>query len=107
MFGDRSSTTDYFVFGARRNAPYEGVLLCLQPWTYFVQMRRVKKRSSRTFRTAFADMRKVFERRFGSVDFILGDQDTAFEKDFQRFLDELSIGRFHDRTAFKISQVER
>jgi hypothetical protein len=59
------------------------------------------------FRTAFDDMRRVFERRFGAVRYILGDQDTAFEKNFQKSLDRRRIGRFHDETAFKISQVER
>lgn len=41
-----SLPADYFVFGKRKGAPYEGLLLCLNPWSYFVQMRRVRKRDS-------------------------------------------------------------
>jgi len=72
-----------------------------------VQMRTIRRRSANAFKKAFEDMRNVFANRFGDVTFLLGDQDTAFESVFQKFLDELDIRRFHDKTAFKISQVER
>lgn len=38
---------DYFVFGKKKNAPYEGFLLMIQPYTYFIVIRRVKSRSAR------------------------------------------------------------
>lgn len=109
IFASRSRTkhsTDYFVFGKKKSR-YEGILLCIQPWTYFIQVRRIVSRSARAFKNAFEDMERVFSRRFGDVTYLLGDQDTAYEAAFQTFLDSLKIGRFHDATAFKISQVER
>ncbi len=52
-------------------------------------------------------MSRVFRERFGRIDYLLGDQDTAFLKGFQKHLDKHNIRRFHDKTPNKISQVER
>jgi hypothetical protein len=60
-----------------------------------------------TFTRAFSDMSRVFRERFGRIDYLLGDQDTAFLKGFQKHLDKHNIRRFHDKTPNKISQVER
>jgi len=99
---------DYFVFGrATKEDKYEGFLMVMQPWTTFVQLRRITKRSSKSFTRAFADMARVFSQRFGRVDLLLGDEDTAFEKNFQAYLDRQNIRRFHDRSPNKIAQVER
>lgn len=52
-------------------------------------------------------MREVFENRYGELQLLLADQDTAYLKEFQSFLNNLRIERFHDKTVNKISQVER
>jgi len=63
--------------------------------------------SLKAFTLAFAKMRPVYEKRFGKMRAIELDQDTSYEKSFQRHLAKLNIQRISEKNYNKISVCER
>jgi len=60
-----------------------------------------------TFTFAFNSIRKEYVKRFGSLDLLLVDQDTAYQRTFAKHLAKNNIATFSDRSANKISLIER
>lgn len=86
---------------------FQGFILFLQPLSCYVKAVRMRNKDSASMRRAFARARPDMEKRFGRIRTLTGDEDTAFQKDFQAHLDRRGITRKHEVRYMKSSKVER